>query len=184
MQNLTIGLSAWIIQDGNYRDFTVGDEAAFALEFYSESGLLQTAGKAVGLQWQGDSFYDGAGRVVHLDTDWWVLDFGVLAYSESRPPTGAEVGQMWSGGLSIGVDPFFYFEHLARRPSAPAIIYDWIVENIEAGAAIDRKALSDAPISRRPIRQTDAWTDGTGDNEYLLHCRRLTDGPTRRSRGA
>ena len=29
----SIGLAAWIIQDGNYADFTVGDRAEFALEF-------------------------------------------------------------------------------------------------------------------------------------------------------
>lgn len=30
-----IGLSAWIIQDGNYDDFAAGQMAEFALEFYS-----------------------------------------------------------------------------------------------------------------------------------------------------
>lgn len=31
-----IGLSAWIIQDGNYEDFEQGQTRSFALEFYPE----------------------------------------------------------------------------------------------------------------------------------------------------
>ena len=34
-----IGLSAWIIQDGNYGDFSVGQRAEFALEFYAREAL-------------------------------------------------------------------------------------------------------------------------------------------------
>jgi hypothetical protein len=32
-----IGLSSWIIQDGNYGDFETGQVLGFALEFYSEN---------------------------------------------------------------------------------------------------------------------------------------------------
>lgn len=35
-----IGLSAWIIQDGNYEDFEQGQTRSFALEFYPEKPLL------------------------------------------------------------------------------------------------------------------------------------------------
>ena len=34
MELLNVGLDAWIIQDGNYADFRVGEEQDFALEFY------------------------------------------------------------------------------------------------------------------------------------------------------
>jgi hypothetical protein len=30
-----IGLSSWIIQDGNYPDFKQGERAAFAIEFFA-----------------------------------------------------------------------------------------------------------------------------------------------------
>jgi hypothetical protein len=33
-----IGLSAWIIQDGNYPDFAVGTPVEFAVEFYLRPG--------------------------------------------------------------------------------------------------------------------------------------------------
>lgn len=35
----TIGLSSWIIQDGNYGEFARGDVTAFAVEFWSSNGL-------------------------------------------------------------------------------------------------------------------------------------------------
>jgi hypothetical protein len=35
MRTLQIGLSSWIIQDGNYEEFEVGREYRFALEFYA-----------------------------------------------------------------------------------------------------------------------------------------------------
>ena len=37
--DLTIGLSSWIIQDGNYGEFTHADRASFAVEFWSQEPL-------------------------------------------------------------------------------------------------------------------------------------------------
>jgi hypothetical protein len=37
--SLIVGLSSWIIQDGNYRDFKRGDQASFALEFNAPTAL-------------------------------------------------------------------------------------------------------------------------------------------------
>ena len=39
MEKINVGLSSWIIQDGNYEDFAVGQEQRFALEFYAPDGL-------------------------------------------------------------------------------------------------------------------------------------------------
>ena len=41
---LQIGLSSWIIQDGNYGDFECHAIERFALEFYSEKGLYAGSG--------------------------------------------------------------------------------------------------------------------------------------------
>ena len=38
-QLLQVGLNSWIIADGNYADFTVGEVRSFALEFYNEADL-------------------------------------------------------------------------------------------------------------------------------------------------
>ena len=37
LREVSIGLSAWIIQDGNYGDFRVGQQARFALEFHPQA---------------------------------------------------------------------------------------------------------------------------------------------------
>lgn len=37
MKELYVGLSSWIIQDGNYSDFVKDDKAEFALELYSQN---------------------------------------------------------------------------------------------------------------------------------------------------
>ena len=37
MKELYVGLSSWIIQDGNYSDFVKDDKAEFALEIYSQN---------------------------------------------------------------------------------------------------------------------------------------------------
>jgi hypothetical protein len=81
------------------------------------------------------------------------------------------LGSWISGEISIGIDPFDYFERLAREPDAPCLIYDWQIEKIER-----RMGLGWSEIDK-----TDAWKDDRGLAEYLLHCKRL-DGPPRRTR--
>ena len=34
METLNIGIDSWIIQDGNYGNFVVGQDTKFAIEFY------------------------------------------------------------------------------------------------------------------------------------------------------
>ena len=36
---LQVGLNSWIIADGNYTDFSVGEARSFALEYYNENEL-------------------------------------------------------------------------------------------------------------------------------------------------
>jgi len=40
--SLVVGLSSWIIQDGNYGDFSRGERAAFALEFYASTEIRRS----------------------------------------------------------------------------------------------------------------------------------------------
>jgi hypothetical protein len=184
LNELFVGLSAWIIQDGNYPDFAAGDVSAFALEFFSEAGLSQTSSRTSSLRWKHDSIYEAVGRVVHADTHWWALDFGVLMYREDEPPQGAEVGQWWSGSIYVGIDPFFYFERLALQPSAPSMIYDWTIESIQMETTPTVEiAPRMEPLTRKSVPRTHAWTDNSGYGDYLLQCRRLLDHPPRRTLG-
>ncbi len=87
--------------------------------------------------------------------------------------------------IAFGVDPFFYFQRLARQDGAPALIYDWTVTKIEMQTAPRRetkpKYLERDPrlLGWREIEKTDAWQDDNGSAEYLLYCRR-SEAPPRR----
>ena len=76
---LVVGLSSWIIQDGNYGDFSCGERAAFAVEFYASAELpeIDPGREPVpSLIHGGGAQYRTSGQVVHVADDWWVIDAG------------------------------------------------------------------------------------------------------------
>jgi len=174
--NLVIGLSAWIIQDGNYDDFQVGDISSFALEFYSEN--IKREGSKKYYYKKSDSTYELCGQVVYLDEGSWVLDAGFLAYQESRPPKGLKKGDFVSGYFYIGIDPFFYFESLKHKESFPDLTYKWKIEIIEMEATpfIEQNntfVRDKSKVSFIDKDKTDAWGDFEGNAHYLLHCEKI-----------
>jgi hypothetical protein len=80
--NLEISLSRWIIEDGNYGDFCVGEKRKFALEFWAPTHLTRSAENVISLGEQSGHSYDATGRLVFASHDVCVIDCGVLAYSE------------------------------------------------------------------------------------------------------
>jgi hypothetical protein len=177
---LAIGLSAWIIQDGNYGDFTQGDHAAFALEFLPVSPLNRLReGRQPGLHHTEGANYEALGRVAHVAEDWWAADFGILAFQHAKPPAGIEAGDLVGGAIQLGVDPFMYFERLSKQPDAPALIYDWRIGKIEIQTAPFMRAakrvfVRDVSQSGwKEIAATDALGDDSGHAEYVLHCARV-----------
>jgi hypothetical protein len=185
MTDLIVGLHSWIIQDGNYGEFTRGMTAAFALEFFSTVPILELGpsdNKIPSLHHVSEDSYQLVGQVVHKADDWWVIDAGLLVYSDQPPPDNVHVGTWLRGGLiQIGIDPFFYFERLAHQPDALAMVYEWRIDKIEEQTAplieIRPKqfARDPAKLGWKEIVETRAWEDS---GEYLLHCTRL-DGPRR-----
>jgi hypothetical protein len=156
------GLSAWIIQDGNYPDFARGEVAEFAVEF--EFDELQTAEAAApSATLVRDSEYAIAGDVVFTDGDVWVVDCGILIYNERRP-AGVRDRHGVTGTAFLGVDPFTYFERLNRLPRMPALVYTWEIARIRRLRSRQRSVDVDA---------TDAWRDDDGRAEYLLECVRV-----------
>jgi hypothetical protein len=176
---LVVGLHSWIIQDGNYGDFARGMKAAFALEFYASAPLeifesnLQTVPALIRIR---DADYEIVGRVTHVANDWWVIDVGVLVFQEGEPPATVRPGSWLRGKISIGIDPFFYFERLAHQPGALALVYDWKIEKIEVQTAplIEVKPrvleLDETKLGWKVVLETKAWDD---DGEYLLYCSRV-----------
>jgi hypothetical protein len=180
---IAIGLASWIIQDGNYPEFSVGQKSAFALEFHASIPLLHVEpGQDPSPRHvhTGGAHYSVVGRCIHIEADWWVLDFGMLAYSANGPPVTYAAGDVVHGSIYLGVDPFFYFEDLCRRPDAPPLIYDWQVHQIEIQTAplvqtgprlFERDRTK---LGWREIRETNAWQDGV-HAEYVLHCAALSE---------
>jgi hypothetical protein len=176
---LVVGLHSWIIQDGNYGDFARDMKAAFALEFYATSPLemLESNPKlAPALVRVRDADYEVVGQVIHSAGHWWVIDVGVLVFQEGEPPATVREGSWLRGKISIGIDPFFYFERLAHQPGAPAQVYDWKIERIEVQTAplieVKPRVLERDPtkLGWKDVLNTDAWKD---EGEYLLHCTRI-----------
>ena len=177
-----IGLSSWIIQDGNYSDFIVGQHAEFALEFYSQtyrkSDLQARSAKGLGA-----AKYDIIGEVIYLTSEVWVLDFGICAFQESKPPNGLSVGKFVTTEIYLGIDHFFYFERLYTLPRIPALVYSWKIDSIHQQTApfletrepSGQKVLvrDEKKLGYKMIEKTDAWKDDDGHAEYVLSCTRL-----------
>ena len=183
-EDICVSLDSWIIQDGNYGDFARGDRRAFALEFHAEElvAVPDWETTEVSFRRQRGAAYKVRARKVFEAAGWRVIDFGLLAYSEDGsivPGDGAVRGR-----IELGVDPFTYFERLARTTDAPALIYDWEIRQIERGvlpgaAPGDDSTLPRAAAPLIEVDRTKAWTDEGGRATYLLHCRRLPGEPRR-----
>src|SRR5262245_40904238 len=82
--NWDVELSSWIIQDGNYPDFAVGQTAEFALEFWLPPGrVAQASGGEVSASNIGGCLYDTVAEVVLQTAQITILDIGILVYKES-----------------------------------------------------------------------------------------------------
>jgi hypothetical protein len=185
LREISIGLSAWIIQDGNYGDFHVGQKARFAIELHP-GAMERTQRTEPFLHHLGGGRHRGRGRVVFASKDAWVLDCGVLAYRDQAPPLGIREGTWMEGELYLEVDPFFYFEGLWKLPGMPALTYDVRIEEIllettpwreltVRGRKIRERVAGQ--VGHASVQQTDAWEDDGGYAEYVLRCS-IAGGPS------
>ena len=170
---MRIGIASWIIQDGNYPDFAVGDVRTFALEFHAEPfSVLKTA--AITSAYQKNCKYDITGQIFFRQDELTIIDFGHVAYSEQK--LGATVGDWVTGQFYIGVDPFMYFEHWSRKPGVPEIRREWRIERIflETTPLIEQQPryfVRDASrFSEVEVAKTNAWDDDKGNASYTLEC--------------
>jgi hypothetical protein len=176
-----VGLAAWIIQDGNYGDFEVGREYRFALEFYPHEVAVASSGSATPfLSHLGNALHQARGTITFCSSLAWVVDFGVPAFEEAKPPEQAKSGNSVSGRFHIGVDPFFYFERLKNEKGMPNLFRHWVVRRIllettpwqESTDAYGRKVITrDATReSFAAVPATDAWHHDGGNAHYVLEC--------------
>jgi len=179
-----IYLSSWIVQDGNYGDFSTGQHAEFALELFSDDiRLTECKEKSVILKEDSAKgldlpIYEINGEIIYMNKEVWVVDFGLCAFQESTPPEGLSRGNFVRGGVSLGVDPFFYFERLHAVPSMPPLIYSWRINSIRIQTAPFIKkgnifSRDEDKLGYKAIERTNAREDDNGAGEYLLTCARL-----------
>lgn len=182
MQSLNIGVSAWIIQDGNYNDFSAGQECKFALEFYPHS-LNNSRDSSKSATHLKASLYYVCGQVIYRTEEVWVLDIGFLAYQEGEPPKYVTKGTWVEGEIYVGIDPFFYFEGLNKLRGMPDLTYSfridqiflettpWITSKDESGRTVMRR--DEHQESYREVSATDAWNDDDGHGHYVFKCSRI-----------
>ena len=178
-----VGLSAWIVQDGNYADFTTGQDAKFALEFYSPVGLRPAAPGPMTAEHLSASRYRVHAQVVFASDAVCVIDAGLfVAFEERQPPPHAVAGGWVEGEVYVGIDPFFYFEYLHKNEGMPPLSYRWQVQRIlrETTPWVEVRDAHGRTVRTRdetkeafvPVRETDAWHDD-GNGHYVVECRRL-----------
>jgi hypothetical protein len=185
--DLEIHLARWIVEDGNYDDFHVGETRRFALEYWARSPLTRSTEHLTSLRRQRDHSSSVSGRLAFASDGVWVIDCGVLAYSEreSEIEPGCKVGDFVRGDLRFGVDPFFYCERHYKTPGIPPLIYDWQVNSIEQDTT--PYILSDSRMYVRDESQRSyKAVTGTDKNliipdqgpEFVLYCSRLGTEPS------
>ena len=172
---LNIGLDSWIIQDGNYPDFSVGQKAQFALEFYPHSLKLSESRSPLATHLKA-SRYQVCAQVVYLNERVWVLDMGFLAYNQTYPlPQGAAKGSWVEAEIYLGIDPFMYFEGLKSMPGMPRLTYSFLVTQIllETTPWLTTQTMKlrdEQNESYQEVAETNAWSDDGGDASYILKC--------------
>jgi len=183
MESLYVGLNAWIIQDGNYADFRVGQKTEFALEFYPAS-LKVSDLRLKSAEHIKASQYKICGQVIFQSKTVWVLDAGFLAYQESKPPRYATKGAWVEGEVYVEIDPFMYFEGLNKRPGMPSLTYafrvdqlllettPWITTTDENGRTLTKR--DEQKESYIEVAETNAWSDDNGHAHYILKCVRIS----------
>jgi len=177
LPEIIFGVDSWIIQDGNYGDFSVGDIRKFALEFFA-SKVMSSESENISMHHLGNGLYKVCGEVIFVHPEMWAIDVGVKAFWESAPPDFVSVGTWIEAEISLGIDPFFYMEYLYKLPDVPNLYYDWEIvkisindtpwietKNEHGGSVLNRDP---AQERWRNVKKTDAWNDDSGKATYVF----------------
>lgn len=183
-----VELEPWVMQDGNYGDFSAGETTEFALELWSRD-LAPTELRQIEAEPLDGHRYRIVAPVVWTDGDFWMIDIGVLAYV-LYPQGGMEAGGWVAGVIELSIDCFHYFQQWGPHGEVPPAIYTWRITGIREYRAPAPPANvyvppDELPWTVREVRETAAWE--VPDDQvirYELVCERLDDAPKNRlSRG-
>lgn len=195
-----IGLSGWILQDGNYTDFAVGQVRQFALEFgYPRSSRMRVSNEGISCEpIDDDASYQVTADLIRVASepmeDCFILDFGLRVYThwmvldDLQPPA---LGSRLAGRIWLGVDPFDYMDELVKRSGIPALIYTWRIDEIrldtspliriEPGHPLylvpDGGPMTVRDPERRSWRSIDSTDMLNDEGSYTLRCALLDAEP-------
>lgn len=110
-----------------------------------------------------------------------MLNLGFLAFQESEPPEFITKDIWVEGEISLGIDPFFYFEYLMKIPDMPSLTYNFRIENIslettpwieKSNEKSGRKMFirDTQKESFLDVAKTNAWVDDNQRAGYILKC--------------
>jgi hypothetical protein len=186
MESLYIGVSSWIIQDGNYPDFRIGDAINIALEFHPYR-ICESRNSLASITRLSSCHYRVNGKSIFVSNNVFVLDFGLLAYDQASPPKWMKSNCYIDAEIYLGIDPFFYFEELHAILGMPELRYNFRVRGIELEttpwmSTVDShghrmNVRDDSQASFCPVSETDAWSDDNGNAHYVLELERIDNGP-------
>jgi hypothetical protein len=152
------------------------------LEFFPKRSQISEV-EAKSAKKLGAAKYEISGEIIYKTAKVWVLDFGICAFQESKPPERMSVGDFVTAEIYLGIDPFFYFEALHTLPGMPPLVYSWKINSIGQQTApfveirnpSEQKELvrDEKKIGYKSIDKTEAWKDDNGNGEYILNCTRL-----------
>lgn len=125
----SIGLSPWILADGNHWNgtffgFYKNQSATFALEINPHS-IKPGSSQDKQVVHQGNAIYTLTGEVIFVWEHGWILDFGLQSYVyyRSKPSYLPEHRSFVTVETYLGVDHCAYFLFLYKVPSIPQLIY-------------------------------------------------------------
>jgi hypothetical protein len=178
----TLGTQAWVIQDGNYEDFALGQRYSSAVTAFphpvegsSSAGAPQTRPLEDGRYAFSCAILKFAGYGA------WVIDFGIHCYGKAALPEGAQVGDVLAGEVRFFLPyPAVYQEGFDSAASHST--YSWQVERIRVETT--PWLVGEDGVHRRDsnkigyvdVESTNAETDEGGSADYLFDCKLLDDG--------
>jgi hypothetical protein len=118
MPEWNVGISAWIGQDGKQGDFQRHQKAKFAVEFYPHDFRPIAAAEKIA-ECVEDSRYRVHAQVASVLKGAWVVDLGVQAFQQSKPPKGFRQGRLDSGGHLLGDRSVLLFRRACSCPRDP-----------------------------------------------------------------
>lgn len=131
-----IGLSPWILADGNYwngeyHGFYTGQSSLFALELNPRS-IKPSSFQGRRVVHKKDTVYSVTGEVVFTWKHGWVIDFGLYAYVYKRsiPSFLPELQSYITVEAYLGIDHFAYSDFLHSISGFPPLLYRWYVQGI------------------------------------------------------